>query len=74
MVIRYRQRDVIISELQSEFAPTEEGLILPTHVVGIGGKSRKPLSQKENLGVVFFKDLVATSTTNGGFFGDVEAP
>ena len=48
--------------------------MLPACVVGVGDESRKPLGEKENVGVAFREMLEAIAAADAGVVDDIERP
>ena len=72
MVRRHGQFNVVIAELQGELAATQELLVLPTGVVGVGREPREPLRQEILVGVVLGEVLVTAAGADRCLIDDVE--
>ena len=74
MVVRDGDSTLVVAELQREFAATEELLVLPAGVVGVGDQPRKPLRDEVDVRVVVGKVIVAVAPADGVVVDDVERP
>ena len=72
MVRRHGQFNIVVAELQGELAATQELLVLPTGVVGVGREPREPLRQKILVGVVLREVLVTAAGADRRLIDDVE--
>ena len=48
--------------------------MLPTGVIGVGGKPGEPLRDEVKVGVVVWEMFIAAATTDGRLVDDVERP
>ena len=74
MIVRDRDPDHIVSDLQGEFTSPKKLLVLPTLVVGVGNHSWEPVGHLIDVVPISLKELKSRSCADNARVIDVEFP